>query len=149
MNTQSFKTYSATPDDIDRDWHVVDATNLPVGRLASRVAHVLRGKHKPMYTPHMDTGDFVIVTNAEKVRLTGQKDFQKIYRTYSGYPGGEKTKSADEVREEHPERLIEHAVKGMLPSGTLGREMFKKLKVYAGDEHPHQAQQPEPLDVQV
>jgi large subunit ribosomal protein L13 len=97
----------------------------------------------------MDTGDFVIVTNAEKVRLTGQKDFQKIYRTYSGYPGGEKTKSADEVREEHPERLIEHAVKGMLPSGTLGREMFKKLKVYAGAEHPHQAQQPEPLDVQV
>jgi large subunit ribosomal protein L13 len=149
MDTQSFKTYSATPDDIERDWHVVDATNLPVGRLASRIAHVLRGKHKPMYTPHMDTGDFVIVTNAEKVRLTGQKDFQKIYRTYSGYPGGEKTKSADEVREEHPERLIEHAVKGMLPSGTLGREMFKKLKVYAGAEHPHQAQQPEPLDVQV
>jgi large subunit ribosomal protein L13 len=149
MDTQSFKTYSATPDDIERDWHVVDATNLPVGRLASRIAHVLRGKQKPMYTPHMDTGDFVIVTNAEKVRLTGQKDFQKIYRTYSGYPGGEKTKSADEVREEHPERLIEHAVKGMLPSGTLGREMFKKLKVYAGAEHPHQAQQPEPLDVQV
>lgn len=149
MNTQSFSTYSATPDDIERAWHVVDATNLPVGRLASRIAHVLRGKHKPTYTPHMDTGDFVIVTNADKVRLTGQKDFDKVYRTYSGYPGGEKTKTADEVREDHPERLVEHAVKGMLPSGTLGREMFKKLKVYADPEHPHQAQQPEPLEVQL
>jgi large subunit ribosomal protein L13 len=134
---------------VERKWHIVDAEGIVLGRLAAEVAKILRGKHKPMYTPHMDTGDFVIVTNAEKVRLTGQKDFQKIYRTYSGYPGGEKTKSADEVREEHPERLIEHAVKGMLPSGTLGREMFKKLKVYAGAEHPHQAQQPEPLDVQV
>jgi large subunit ribosomal protein L13 len=149
MNTQSFKTFSATPDDIERAWHVVDATNVPVGRLASRIAHVLRGKHKPTYTPHMDTGDFVIVTNAEKVRLTGQKDFDKVYRTYSGYPGGEKTKTADEIRDDHPERLVEHAVKGMLPSGTLGREMFKKLKVYAGPEHPHQAQQPDPLDLQL
>jgi large subunit ribosomal protein L13 len=149
MNTQSFKTFSATPDDIERAWHVVDATNVPVGRLASRIAHVLRGKHKPTYTPHMDTGDFVIVTNAEKVRLTGQKDFDKVYRTYSGYPGGEKTKTADEIRDDHPEGLVEHAVKGMLPSGTLGREMFKKLKVYAGPEHPHQAQQPDPLDLQL
>lgn len=147
MNTRSFKTYSAKPDDIERDWHVVDATNVPVGRLASRVAHILRGKHKPMFTPHMDTGDYVIVVNADKVRLKGKKETQKVYRTYSGYPGGERTRTAAEVRETHPERLVEHAVKGMLPSGPLGRQVFKKLKVYAGPEHPHAAQQPNDLDL--
>jgi large subunit ribosomal protein L13 len=148
MDTQSFKTYSAKPTDVDRNWFVVDADGQTVGRMASRIAHVLRGKHKPIYTPHIDTGDFVVVVNAEKVVLTGRKEEQKIYRTYSGYPGGEKTKVASEVRESHPERLVEHAVKRMLPSGTLGREMFKKLKVYAGPDHPHEAQQPEPLDIQ-
>lgn len=147
MNTRSFKTYSAKPDDIERNWYVVDATNVPVGRLASRIAHVLRGKHKPTFTPHMDTGDYVVVVNAEAVRLKGKKETQKVYRSYSGYPGGERTKTAAEVRASAPERLIEHAVKGMLPSGSLGRDVFKKLKVYAGAEHPHAAQQPQDLDV--
>ena len=147
MKTRSFTTYSAKPDDIERNWHVVDATNVPVGRLASRVAHILRGKHKPIFTPHMDTGDYVIVVNAAHARLTGRKETQKEYRTYSGYPGGERVKTADEVRESHPERLIENAVKGMLPSGPLGRKVFKKLKVYAEGDHPHAAQQPNEMEV--
>ena len=146
MDSQSFKTYSAKPADVDRDWYVVDATNAVVGRLASRIAQVLRGKHKPIYTPHVDTGDHVIVTNADKVRFTGRKETDKTYRSYSGYPGGEREVTAEEVRASHPERLISNAVKGMLPKGALGRKMFKKLKVYAGDDHPHDAQQPKPLD---
>lgn len=146
MNTQSFKTFSATPSDIERDWFVVDASNQVVGRLASEIARVLRGKHKPTYTPHMDTGDHVIVVNAEQARFTGQKETQKEYLRYSGYPGGDHTESPVEVRENQPTKIIERAVQGMLPEGPLGRKMFKKLKVYAGSDHPHSAQQPEPLE---
>lgn len=146
MNTPSFKTYSAKPSDVDRDWYVVDATDRVVGRLASRIARVLRGKHKPIYTPHIDTGDHVIVVNAEKARFTGKKEQQKSYHSYSGYPGGDRSKSPEEMRADQPEYIIEQAVKGMLPTGSLGRDMFKKLKVYAGPDHPHDAQQPEPLD---
>jgi large subunit ribosomal protein L13 len=146
MDSQSFKTFSAKPSDVDQKWYVVDATNEVVGRLASRIARVLRGKHKPTYTPHVDTGDFVVVVNADKVRFTGRKEFDKTYRSYSGYPGGEREVTAEEVREDHPDRLISKAVKGMMPKGSLGRKMFKKLKVYAGDEHPHEAQQPQPFD---
>lgn len=146
MDTQSFKTFSATPDDIEHDWYVVDATDQVVGRLASRIARVLRGKHKPTYTPHMDTGDFVIVVNADKARFTGRKEQDKQYMQYSGYPGGDKYESPEEVREQNPEKIIERAVKGMLPQGPLGRDMFKKLKVYADPDHPHEAQQPAPLD---
>ena len=146
MDTQSYKTFNAKPSTIERDWYVADATNQVVGRLASRIAHVLRGKHKPTYTPHMDTGDHVVVVNAEKIRFKGKKEQQKEYRTYSGYPGGENTKSAEEVRAQDPERILTQAVKGMLPEGPLGRRMFKKLRVYTGKEHPHDAQQPQPLD---
>ncbi|HHP7238354.1 50S ribosomal protein L13 [Longibacter sp.] len=146
MDSQSFKTFSAKPSDVDQKWYVVDATNEVVGRLASRIAHVLRGKHKPTYTPHVDTGDFVVVVNADKVRFTGRKETDKTYRTYSGYPGGEREVTPEEVRKKHPERLISKAVKGMMPKGSLGRQMFKKLKVYGDGEHPHEAQQPEPLD---
>lgn len=146
MDPQSFKTYSATPSDIDRDWYVVDATNRIVGRLASQIAPVLRGKHKPMYTPHMDTGDHVIVVNAERARFTGSKEQQKPYFEYSGYPGGDRFQTPEEVREEKPEYIVEQAVKGMLPSGSLARDMFKKLRVYAGPDHPHEAQQPDPLE---
>lgn len=146
MDHNSFKTFSAKPAEVERDWYVVDATNEVVGRLASRIAHVLRGKHKPTYTPHVDTGDHVIVVNADKARFKGKKEQQKVYRSYSGYPGGESTKTAEEVRASDPEYIVRHAVKGMLPKGTLGREMFKKLKVYADAEHPHEAQQPQPLD---
>jgi large subunit ribosomal protein L13 len=146
MDSQSFKTFSAKPSDVDQKWYVVDATNEVVGRLASRIAHVLRGKHKPTYTPHVDTGDFVVVVNADKVRFTGRKETDKTYRSYSGYPGGEREVTPEDVRKKHPERLISKAVKGMMPNGSLGRQMFKKLKVYTGDDHPHEAQQPEPLD---
>jgi len=147
MDTQSFKTQSAKPEDVERTWHVVDARDKVVGRLASQVAAVLRGKHKPTFTPHVDTGDFVIVVNAEHVRFTGRKETDKEYRRYSGYPGGERTDSPAELRDNKPEFLIRNAVKGMLPKGPLGRKMLKKLKVYAGEEHPHEAQQPTPLDV--
>jgi len=146
MDSQSFKTFSAKPSDVDQKWYVVDATNEVVGRLASRIAHVLRGKHKPTYTPHVDTGDFVVVVNADKVRFTGRKETDKTYRSYSGYPGGEREVTPEDVCKKHPERLISKAVKGMMPKGSLGRQMFKKLKVYTGDDHPHEAQQPEPLD---
>lgn len=145
MDTQSFKTYSAKPSDVERDWYVVDATDRVVGRLASRIARVLRGKHKPIYTPHIDTGDHVIVVNADKARFTGKKEQQKSYHSYSGYPGGDHSKTPEEMREDQPEYIIEQAVKGMLPTGSLGRDMYKKLKVYAGPDHPHEAQQPEPL----
>jgi large subunit ribosomal protein L13 len=146
MDTQSFKTFSATPSDIERDWYVVDASTRVVGRLASEIARVLRGKHKPTYTPHMDTGDHVIVVNAEEVRFTGKKEQDKEYLNYSGYPGGDHTESPEEVRADRPTQLIERAVKGMMPEGPLGRKMLKKLKVYAGSDHPHEAQQPAPLD---
>ncbi len=147
MDTRSFKTFSAKPDEVERNWYVADASGEVVGRLASKIARILRGKHKPTYTPHVDTGDFVVVVNAEQVRFTGRKEQDKEYRRYSGYPGGGRTEAADKVREQHPERIIERAVKGMMPTGKLGRQMIKKLKVYTGSEHPHEAQQPEPLEL--
>jgi len=134
------KTYSTKASDIKREWHVIDATGRTLGRLASEVAQLLRGKHKPIYVPHLDTGDYVIVINADKVRVTGNKAKQKLYYRHSGYPGGLKSTSLAEMMESHPTRVIEHAVKGMLPKNPLGRAMFKKLKVYAGPNHPHQAQ---------
>jgi len=134
------KTYSTKASDIEREWHVIDASGKILGRLASEVARLLRGKHKPIYVPHLDTGDYVIVINADKVRVTGNKAKQKLYYRHSGYPGGLKSTSLAEMMESHPTRVIEHAVKGMLPKNPLGRAMFKKLKVYAGPNHPHQAQ---------
>lgn len=146
MDTQSFKTYNATPSDIEHEWYVVDGTNRTVGRLASEIARVLRGKHKPTYTPHMDTGDYVIVVNADEVRFSGKKEHEKEYLRYSGYPGGDHTESPAEVRSNQPEKIITRAVKGMLPQGPLGRRMLKKLKVYTDAEHPHEAQEPDPLE---
>lgn len=141
------QTYMAKAGDVERKWHVVDAEGVSLGRLASDIAIVLMGKHRPEYTPHVDTGDFVIVTNAGKVQLTGRKAEQKFRRRYSGYPGGLKVEPYGSVRERRPEVLIEDAVRRMLPKNRLGRVMLKKLKVYAGAEHPHQAQQPEPMTV--
>lgn len=134
------KTYSTKASDIEREWHVIDASGRTLGRLASEVARLLRGKHKPIYVPHLDTGDYVIVINADKVRVTGNKAKQKLYYRHSGYPGGLKSTSLAEMMENQPTRAIEHAVRGMLPKNPLGRAMFKKLKVYAGPNHPHQAQ---------
>ena len=147
MDVNSFKTFSAKASEVERKWYVVDAEGQVVGRLASQVAHILRGKHKPTYTPHVDTGDFVVVINADKARFTGKKETDKQYFTYSGYPGGERFHTPAEMRERKPGFIVEKAVKGMLPKGPLGRKMFKKLKVYAGPEHPHDAQQPEPLSL--
>ncbi|MBD2460728.1 50S ribosomal protein L13 [Oscillatoria sp. FACHB-1407] len=141
------KTYLPPQDTIQRNWYVVDAANQRLGRLASEIAMILRGKNKPTYTPHLDTGDFVVVINAEKVDITGKKREQKIYRRHSGRPGGMKTESFAKLQNRLPERIIEQAVKGMLPKNTLGRQLFTKLKVYAGSEHPHQAQQPELLQI--
>lgn len=141
------KTFVAKPADIERDWYVVDATDLTLGRLATQVASVLRGKHKPQYTPYEDVGDFVVVINAEKIQVTGRKLDQKMYYRHTGYPGGIKSISLRKQLQKHPERVIEHAVKGMLPRGPLGRRQFKKLKVYAGPEHPHQAQLPKPMPI--
>lgn len=138
-------TFSAKPETVERDWYVVDATNVPLGRLASQVASRLRGKHKPVYTPHVDTGDYIVVVNAEKVGVTGTKRDKKIYHRHSGYPGGLKSVSLGKLLNSKPERAIEYAVKGMLPKGPLGRAMFKKLKVYAGPNHRHAAQQPKSL----
>lgn len=143
MDTLSYKTKSANKETVDRRWYVVDAEGETVGRLASRIASVLRGKHKPSYTPHVDTGDNVIVLNADKIRFTGQKLFQKEYIHHTGYPGGQRSRTAREMFRKHPERVIESAVRGMLPKNKLGRQMFKKLFVYTGAEHPHQAQKPE------
>ncbi|MDX8411219.1 MAG: 50S ribosomal protein L13 [Mariprofundaceae bacterium] len=140
------RTWTSRPGDIKREWYVIDAKGQTLGRLATRVATVLRGKHRPQYTPHADTGDHVIVLNAQQVSLTGRKEEQKVYYRHSGYPGGIKSTSIKRMREEHPERIIENAVRGMLPKNPLGRSMFGKLKVYAGDSHPHHAQQPKPLD---
>ena len=141
------RTFTAKTKDIEREWFVVDAEGQTLGRLASRIAPILRGKHKPIYTPHMDCGDYVIVINADKVRVTGRKLDQKMYYRHSGYPGGLKSISLRDQLAQHPERVIEAAVKGMLPKNKLGRRMFKKLKVYTGDSHPHQAQQPKPLEL--
>jgi len=141
------RTFTAKTEEIERRWFVVDAEGQTLGRLASRIAPILRGKHKPIYTPHVDCGDYVIVINAEKVRVTGRKLDQKFYYRHSGYPGGLKSISLRDQLDKHPERVIEAAVRGMLPKNKLGRRMFKKLKVYAGDAHPHQAQQPKPLEL--
>ena len=136
------KTYYAKPQEVEREWVVIDAADQVLGKVAAKVAHILRGKNKPQFTPHVDTGDFVIVINAEKVRVTGNKALDKKYYRHSGYPGGQKCETFTEAIEKHPERVIEHAVKGMLPKSTLGRKQLTKLKVYAGPEHPHAAQKP-------
>lgn len=141
------RTYNAKPGEVERRWYVVDAQGKVLGRLASNVATVLRGKRKPQFTPHVDTGDFVIVVNAEKVRLTGKKLRQKIYYHSSWYPGGLKATAAGAMLKKHPERLIQRAVRGMLPKNKLGDALYRKLKVYAGAKHPHQAQKPMPLQV--
>ena len=141
------KTYAVKASEIQRSWFVVDAEGQVLGRLASEIAQILRGKHKPIYTPHMDTGDFVVVVNAEKIRVTGAKETQKFYYHHSGYPGGLRTQSTAEVRRKFPERLIEHAVKGMLPHNVLGRQMYRKLKVYAGAKHPHVSNGVKPLSI--
>lgn len=145
MNTLSYKTQSAKKETVERKWHVVDAEGEVVGRLASKIATVLRGKHRPDYTPHVDTGDYVIVLNADKVRFTGTKSSYKEYITYSGYPGGQKRVTADEKFEKRPLHIMEAAVRGMLPKTKLGRAMIKKLFLYEGNEHPHAAQKPETL----
>ncbi len=141
------KTFSAKPAEVERDWYVIDATGKTLGRMAAEIARRLRGKHKPEYTPHVDTGDYIVVVNAEKVHVTGKKSTDKLYRRYTGYVGGLKTTSFEKMVETHPERIIQTAVKGMLPKNPLGRAMFRKLKVYAGPEHQHTAQQPKPLEV--
>ena len=141
------RTFSAKPREIQREWYVVDAAGKTLGRLASEIAKILRGKHKPIYTPHVDCGDFVIVVNADKVRVTGRKLDQKMYYRHSGYPGGLKSISLRDQLARHPERVIEAAVRGMLPKNRLGRRMIKKMKVYASPTHPHQAQQPKPLEL--
>ena len=146
MDTLSYKTDSAKPADVERKWFVVDAEGEIVGRIASKIATVLRGKHKPSYTPHVDTGDYVIVVNADKIRFTGNKINDKVYLTYSGYPGGQKAKNAKELLEKRPIAIMENAVKGMLPKGPLGRDMYRKLFVYADAKHPHAAQKPEPFN---
>ena len=145
MNTLSYKTKSARKEDVVRKWYIVDATNKTLGRMCTEIATVLKGKHKPDYTPHVDTGDNVIVINADKVRLTGRKWDLKEYQTYSGYPGGQKTTTAKELHAKKPFVIVEKSVRGMLPKTKLGRAMFKKLFVYAGEEHPHAAQKPENL----
>lgn len=141
------KTYMAKPGEVDQQWWLVDATDQVVGRLASKLAVILMGKHRPTYTPHVDTGDFVVVTNAEKVCFTGRKWQTKIYQRYTGYPGGQRLETAEKLRQRKPEEILRQAVKRMLPKSHLGRRMLSKLKVYAGGKHPHQPQQPQPLDI--
>lgn len=139
------KTYSAKPETVKREWFVIDAADQTLGRLAAEVARRLRGKHKPEYTPHVDTGDYIVVINAQKVKVTGQKSSDKMYHRHTGYPGGLKSMSFEDMIDHKPERVIELAVKGMLPKNPLGRDMFRKMKVYAEAEHPHAAQQPQEL----
>jgi large subunit ribosomal protein L13 len=141
------KTFSAKPAEVRRDWYVVDATNKTLGRLSTEIARRLRGKHKPEYTPHVDTGDYIVVVNCEKVRVTGNKLKDKMYHHHTGYVGNLKSIPLEKLLDEHPERVIEKAVKGMMPRGPLGRQMFSKLRVFAGPEHTHAAQQPIPLEV--
>ena len=140
MGRYIMKTYSAKKDDIKREWHVIDASGKTLGRLATRIASLLMGKHKPIFTPNQDVGDFVVVINADRVRVTGNKPKQKVYYRYSGYPGGLKSISLEKLMQTNPTRVIEHAVKGMVPHTRLGARMMKKLRVYAGDSHPHLAQ---------
>lgn len=139
------KSTMAKPLEVERKWYVVDASDQIVGRLATNVAAVLRGKHKPTFTPNVDTGDYVVIINAEKVRLTGNKEMKKVYVHHTGFPGGRREIPFEEMREKHPERILEKAIKGMLPHNRLGRQMAKKLKIYAGPEHKHEAQMPEEL----
>lgn len=141
------KTFSAKAHEVVREWYIVDASGQVLGRLATEIARRLRGKHKAEYTPHVDTGDYIIVTNVEKLIVTGAKYKAKTYHHHSGYPGGIKSTSFEKLQKQHPARIIELAVKGMLPKNALGREMYRKLKVYAGSEHPHVAQQPKPLEI--
>ena len=141
------KTFSAKPESVKRDWFLVDAADKTLGRLSSEIARRLRGKHKPEYTPHVDTGDYIVVINAEKVKVTGNKEQDKMYYRYTGYIGNLKSTNLSKLRATHPERIIQSAVKGMLPKNSLGRAMFKKLKVYAGEQHQHAAQQPQVLDI--
>ncbi len=141
------KTFSAKAETVKREWFVIDATDKILGRLSTEIARRLRGKHKPEYTPHVDTGDYIVVINAEKVRVTGNKETDKIYHHHTGYIGNLKSINLAKMRAEHPDRIIKHSVKGMLPKNSLGRAMFKKLKVYAGSTHEHAAQQPQPLEI--
>ncbi|MCO6484740.1 MAG: 50S ribosomal protein L13 [Saprospiraceae bacterium] len=145
VNTLSYRTESAKKEQVQRRWYVVDAEGQVVGRICSQIAAILRGKHRPDYTPHVDTGDYVIILNADKVRFTGKKMLQKQYLTYSLYPGGQKSRTPADVLAKKPERILEHAIKGMLPKTKLGRAMYRKLFIYNGAEHPHGAQKPEPL----
>lgn len=147
MNTLSYKTQSLRKEDVQRDWYVVDAEGQTVGRLCTTLATMLRGKHKPNYTPHIDNGDYIIVINADKVKFTGNKWKAKVYQRYSGYTGGQKQRTAEEMLTKKPEAIVEKAIKGMLPKNRLGRAMFKKLFVYTGTEHPHTAQQPKTLSL--
>ena len=147
MDINSFKTKSAKTPEVERAWHLIDAENVIAGRLASKVASMLRGKHKPSFTPHVDTGDYIVVVNADKVRFSGLKENKKEYFRHSGYPGGVTVTTVKDMRVKKPTFLIENAVKGMLPKGPLGRSMIKKLKVYAGAEHPHEAQNPTKLTI--
>ncbi|MEY4598231.1 MAG: ribosomal protein [Pseudomonadota bacterium] len=141
------KTYSAKPSEVKRDWYIVDASDKVLGRLASEIAHRLRGKHKPEFTRHIDTGDFIVVVNVEKLRVTGNKAKDKLYNRHSGYPGGLYTTNFEKMQAKHPARVLEKAVKGMLPKGPLGYAMLKKMKAYAGTDHPHTAQQPKTLEI--
>ena len=143
----TMKTYIAKSETVQRDWYLVDASGKTLGRLAAELAHRLRGKHKPVYTPHVDTGDYLVVVNAEKIAVTGNKLQDKMYHRFTGYIGNLKSETLGQALERHPERVLEIAVKGMLPKGPLGRAMYRKLKVYSGSEHPHAAQQPQPLDI--
>ena len=139
------KTVSTRAQDVVHDWYIVDASQYTLGRLAAALAHRLRGKHKPQFTPHVDSGDYIVVVNAEQVRVTGRKDTDKVYYRHTGYPGGIKSRTLQEMREKQPEQIIQRAVKGMLPRNPLGRQVARKLKVYRGSEHPHSAQQPRVL----
>lgn len=141
------KTYTPKPPEIERKWYLVDANGKILGRLASQIATILRGKHKPIYSPHMDVGDHVIIINAEKIRVTGKKASNKRYYRHTGYPGGLRFDTYAALMQKHPERILEKAIRGMLPHNKLGRKMYKKLKVYAGEDHPHQAQKPEKIEI--
>jgi len=145
MRAKLQKTFTPTPADIERTWYVVDAEDVPLGRLASEVAQILRGKHKPTFAPHMDMGDYVIVINADKVAVSGNKESDKVYYRHSGYPGGLRSETLAELRNDHPARLVQNAVRGMIPKNRLGRQVLTKLKVYAGPDHPHSAQKPQTL----
>lgn len=141
------KSFTPRAGDIERSWYVVDADGKTLGRLASQIAHVLRGKHKPTYSPHMDLGDHIVVINAEKIHVTGRKAEQKVYYRHTGYPGGLRTTTYEDMMKKHPDRILRTAIKGMMPNNVLGRQMFKKLRIYAGSEHGHAAQQPQALEL--